>query len=204
MAYINKLAPLATVLAIAIYCMLTGMAGSGSKSDAKQSAKLPVFTPELFSPIFPPYSKRNPFYLPGDEPKVAVQSVPTEKKVAEAKPAAAEAAKEFFASLALNATYLTGEQRLAIINGQIYKQKDKLKQQNPSIPPFIVAQILPYEVLLECEGKTLHLRYSNVYAGTGAPKSAIPTASKPKVDSKRESKSKLTAPVSRPATKANP
>jgi hypothetical protein len=204
MAYVNKLAPLAIVLAVAIYCILSGTEGSGLKSEAKQAAKLPTFTEELFSPKFPPFSKRNPFYLPGTEPTAIVQSVPTDKKAVDDKAAGANAAKDFFASLTLNATYLAGEQRLAIISGQIYKQKDKLKQQNPSIPPFVVAQILPYEVLLECEGKTLHLRYSNVYAGGGASKGAMPSVLKSKVDSPGESKSKLTAPMSRPAGKAKP
>jgi len=92
----------------------------------------------------------------------------------------------------------------AIINGQAYKRKDALKTLNPDIPPFVVAQILPYEVLLECQGKILHLRYSDVYAGTELRKSMKPSVSSADVGSKREPKSKSAAPNSRSANKAKP
>jgi len=187
-----------------IYCMVTGPAGSGSKSEAKPPAKLPVFTAALYSPEFPPRSKRNPFYLPGEEPTAIAKSGQLEKKPAEVKAASANGASDFFSGLVLNATCLLGEKQLAIINGHAYKQKDTLKTQNPAIPPFVIAQILPYEVLLECQGKILHLRYSDVYAGTELRKSMKPSVSSADVGSKREPKSKSAAPNSRSANKAKP
>jgi hypothetical protein len=187
-----------------IYCMMTGMSGSGSKNETKQPDKLPVFTADLFSPELPPTSKRNPFYLPGEDPSGIEQTVASGNKASETKPAKTNAVKDPFSELVLNATYLMGEQRLAIINGQIYKQKDTLKPQNPSTPPFVIKQILPYEVLLECKGKIQHLRYSDVYAGTELKKSMKPSVANADGDSKREPKSKPAAPKSRSANNVKP
>ncbi len=87
--------------------------------------------------------------------------------------------------LALNATSIrlsgtTGaEQRLAVINGRIYAERERLKSSaidkdgniiaaDPSAPPCVVARILPDRVLLECDGRTATLSYANLVAHTKA------------------------------------
>ena len=61
--------------------------------------------------------------------------------------------------LALGATSIMAQRRLAVINGRIYAERERLKSKDPSAPPCIVAQILPDRVLLECEGRTRVLCY---------------------------------------------
>lgn len=157
-----------------------------------------------FSPAFPPFAKRNPFYLPGEDPTATAKSAPTEKTAPGAKADKEQAAKEFFSGLVLNATCLLDEKQSAIINGQVYKRKDALKTHNPDIPPFVVAQILPYEVQLECRGKILSLRYPDVYAGREPPKSMNPSASNADHASKKGPKNKPAAPKSLSADKTKP
>ena len=65
-------------------------------------------------------------------------------------------------SLTLSATSILAEQRLAVINGRIYAERERLKSNDPSAPPCVVARILPDRVILECEGRTATLSYANV------------------------------------------
>jgi hypothetical protein len=203
MDYAKKLAPLAAVLAVMIYCMTLGTTVAGSKKSNKPPEKLPEFKAELFAPKLPPRAKRNPFYLPGEEPTVIVEAAPKDKKAAPAKIDNVAAAKEYFSGLVLNATYLVGERRLATINGHIYKEKDKLNSSEPQVPTFVVSQILPYEVVLECGGQLFHLRYSDVYAGAKINPIAKSSDTRGKPSPQKESKVKPATPKGNAAPKAN-
>jgi hypothetical protein len=58
--------------------------------------------------------------------------------------------------LTLDATYLAGNSRLAIINGRVYAPQETLPASKTT-----VIDILPYKVLLECEGKVCALAYAD-------------------------------------------
>jgi hypothetical protein len=164
--YVGKLAPLAVVLATAVYCTVSGLIGSGSKLDVKPPAKLPEFTAALLSPTLPPASMRNPFRLPGEDSNKTVQSTPRGKKTVNAKAIDAKAVNANNDGLVLNATCIMGQQRLAVINGQVYRQKDTLDTSTTAGAPCVITEILPTKVLLESQGKLLQLSYSDVAAAS--------------------------------------
>ena len=62
--------------------------------------------------------------------------------------------------LTLDATCIGGERQLAVINNQMYALHQMLSEPNPAAPPCKIVDVRPYEVLLECQGKTLTLKYS--------------------------------------------
>ena len=74
------------------------------------------------------------------------------------------------AGLTLDATCIVGGQRLAMISGRLYAAKETLSAGKSSTPAYKVVDVLPYKVLLENDGKTVELTYSDV---------ARPAASKP-------------------------
>jgi hypothetical protein len=63
--------------------------------------------------------------------------------------------------LALKATSIYADRRLAIINGQIYEQGQRLDLPESSAEPWVVARILPYKVLLEGPGQVRELTYAD-------------------------------------------
>lgn len=90
--------------------------------------------------------------------------------------------------LMLEATCISGNQRLAAINGRIYQEGELLRWSSGSAPACVVAQIRPDKVLLECQGKTIELKYSDVASpssqgkgpATAAKASGVAGASRPK------------------------
>lgn len=78
-------------------------------------------------------------------------------KTNSAKTAATES-KEFV----LNATCVLGDERMAIINGQVYRPKDTVLRPNSSEPPYVIEAIYPNRVvLLGSDGKHTQLAYAN-------------------------------------------
>ena len=70
--YVGKLAPLAVVLAVAVYCTVSGVMGSAAKEKAKPAAATPEFTAAHLTPKFPSFPERDPFQMPkNDSPAVA-------------------------------------------------------------------------------------------------------------------------------------
>jgi|GEM_PF-4272724 len=99
-----------------------------------------------------------------------------------AKVGKAKGVKAGDGKLVLNATCITGEQRLAIINGRTYRLKDTLDKSNAAAPSWVIAEILPHKVLLECQGKRLQLCYADRVAeaqGTSSPAKSFPTETLP-------------------------
>ena len=100
--------------------------------------------------------------------------------VGSAGSAGAKTADPDLAGLVLNATCITRNQRTAIINGRVYRQKDKIDVPNAANSPYVLAEILPHKVVLECRGKRLPLGYPNtaspdaVHAGDMRDKEAMP------------------------------
>ena len=61
--------------------------------------------------------------------------------------------------LALNATFLRGSRRAAMINSQFYSEGETLEPSGPNIKPYVVAKIFQHHVLLERQGRTVELTY---------------------------------------------
>lgn len=65
--------------------------------------------------------------------------------------------------LALNATCIQGDRRIAVINGRQYAQGESLSVSNFTTEPYIVTEIQPYKVLLAFQGASAELTYSNQF-----------------------------------------
>ena len=55
-----------------------------------------------------------------------------------------------------------GKQRMAIINGHVYKEKEAIPQPGDETPSCFVTAILPHKVVLSCQGETVQLGYVNL------------------------------------------
>jgi hypothetical protein len=162
---ITKLAPQAILLAVAVYWSwpsltqrVSSTASSAAKDD-KASASL-GFSTAMLSPTFPPAPQRDPFELPGTK---RVAKTGKGKGRTNAKDGAAIVAAEASESgLVLNATCIIGQQRLAIINGKVYREKESIQGGGESPVPWVITAIYPHKVLLSHQGVPLQLGYANV------------------------------------------
>jgi hypothetical protein len=174
----------------------------------KQPVKVPELAAALLSPTLPARPTKNPWGGLDVASLAAAKEAAKEAakkdaaKEAAAKEAAKEAAKMDAAkaadktagapagsatakkpvdpldSLKLEATCTLGNQRLAMINGQLYAPQDRLSTANSSLPPFRIVSVFPNKVLLECKGKTVELTYDGVVS-RAAPS---PKVESPKVE----------------------
>jgi hypothetical protein len=175
---ISRLVPTAVVVAAASYCAWPYIFPS-SEAGAAVPAMPEIAVSQLSPTILPP-PQRDPFQLTvekGASPVRGAAAASTSRSgsTARGKPAAPADPLE---GLALLATSILAEQRLAVINGRIYAERDALTSKDPSATPCIVAQILPDRVLLQCAGRTETLHYANSAApakGTN-PKEYLPSA----------------------------
>ena len=105
-------------------------------------------------------------------------------KIAGASAGSATAKKQIdpLDGLKLEATCILGNQRLAMINGQLYAPQ-KMPSAGNSLPPFRIVSVFPNEVLLECKGKTVELTYEGVVSRpASSPKAKSPKVELPKTD----------------------
>jgi hypothetical protein len=186
---VAKFAPLMVVLAVAVYWVWPSVVG-GSKPASKPAAAAQGFTAEMLAPKFPRPPERNPFQAQNaalaedakpaaavarlvggkaDTIKAAenVKTTDKTKAVDNAKIVNKKDAVAKDAGLVLNATCIGREQRLAIINGLIYKPKDTIGTSEANGPRYVVADIMPDRVLLERQGQAVSLSYLDAVAGSG-------------------------------------
>ena len=168
---ITKFAPQAIVLAVALYWSWPAVKASVSKVamavpkvESKKSAGAQDFAGAVLSPTFLPPSNRNPFLPHVPKTTTAAGFVKTGKKNNTVK----AAANLRDSGLVLSATCIIGQQRMAIINGRVYKEKEAIQRPGDETASCIVTDILPHKVLLSCQGQTLQLSYLNVGMKSGA------------------------------------
>jgi hypothetical protein len=61
--------------------------------------------------------------------------------------------------LALQATHLRGDRRIALINGAVYTEGDEIKPNGPTATAYTINRIYPHRVVLERESQTVDLNY---------------------------------------------
>jgi hypothetical protein len=173
--FVTKLAPQAVLLVFAIYWSWPSLTqsipstASPATKDKKGGSSLD-FSAAVLSPTFPSPPKRDLFELPG-----ATRLVKNKRGTSKSGHAAGLKGAGFTladakdSGLILNATCIVGQQRLALINGQVYKEKDTIKGKGSGDDPvnWVITDILPHKVLLLHQGTPLQLSYPN-----GAEKSA--------------------------------
>ena len=163
----NILVPRAIALAAVGYCVWPSLTVCMSDTESKPPAKLPAVETTLLRPKMPPQPVRDPFQVQvaakaGSPRKASKAGVGTGHGNATGKPV------NPLAGLTLDATCIVGTQRLAVINGRLYAAEETLPTSNSATPPLKIANVLPYKVLFEWEGKILELTYSNITSSLAA------------------------------------
>lgn len=99
----------------------------------------------------------------GEHVAAETTKVPASTQDLEARRKAAEIElKVALNSVALNATYLHGENRVAVINNLLFAKGETLDKANLSVRSIKVSEIYPHKVVLEREGQTIELGYPDI------------------------------------------
>jgi len=147
------------------YCVWPSLSEMASAPRLTPPKKVPELAAALFSPAMPPCPTRNPFEWTDAALLAAAKQSPKAVGKTAAQAATLGTAKvadkpvDPLGGLRLEATSILGDRRLAVINGQLYALHDRLAG-NASTPPYRIVGVLSYKVLLEREGKTVELTYS--------------------------------------------
>lgn len=182
----GQMVPTVLVLAMGGYCCWPYLGGESRRAGTEAAGKLPELTAALLSPSIDPTPDRDPFRAaPAIQPDaigIAAKSIepdaigsaaaPSEdSEAAEGSSAEPETASPANLSvLTLNATFLRGSRRLAMINSQLYAQGEPLAQGESSAAPYVVSEVYPDKVMLERQGQTVELNY----ADTGSKSDPVP------------------------------
>ncbi len=154
----GKWAPRVIAVAVAGYCVWPSVTALVSQPKAKPPEKLPELAAALLAPAAPPAPKRDPFEQGAAELFHRQAAQPF--AAAARRPSGADGGP--LSGVALEATCIAGDRRLALIDGRLYAPRETLSTSNPSAPPYKIVDVFPYKVLLESEGKTVELKYSDV------------------------------------------
>ena len=172
---IGKLAPTAVVAAMIVWCCW-GYLEPGPGQTVSRGSELPRIAPELYAPPGEPVSPRDPFRpvlaekpVPAEKPKVARKNAkpkPQAKKLAEEAPIPSVVAvhvsqRDILSRFTLQGTYIRGNRRVAIINGQVFRQGQTMPISRVSKDLCTITQIGPYKVVLRHRGRNMELTYRN-------------------------------------------
>jgi hypothetical protein len=163
----GKLAPSVVVVAFVGYCAWPSVSHLVSgPSISKAAGKATELATALFAPRLGPPPTKNPFGgLDADSlAQAAKDGQPRTKGTDDKKNGAKTAARRVdpLAGLKLDATGILGDQRMAVINGEIYTPNQTISGGDPAMPPRKIVRVLPHMVVLECQGRMVELKYSNV------------------------------------------
>jgi hypothetical protein len=171
---LEKVVPRSVAFALVGYCVWPSLATLSSHSEAKPPEKLPELGASLLHPTLPPELTRNPLRkqvagaaMPGAPAKPSKAA--GGKAADKSKAAAAARAKPVdpLSGLRLDATCVLGNEQIAVINGRSYAVQDTLPAAEKGMPPFTIASVLPYSVLLQRDGTTIELTYSDTSSQAG-------------------------------------
>ena len=124
---LGKMAPAAIVLVLVAWCCWPYLEGPRPAAEVHQGGNRPRIPGSLLSPTVEPAPDRNPF-----RPLRAEKAAPPESKEPTPLPPdqqeapAEEDGTDIFSRLVLDAVYIQGDRRVALINGQVCEQGEPL------------------------------------------------------------------------------
>ena len=207
---LDKAIPRALALAVVAYCLWPSFVAYFSTPSPQQSKKTPELSAAMLSPDLAPSPTRDPFSqytvstAKEDSPtkkhkqtEAAKTRMDSKRSKDSASPVRLEAPiagrADELKPMALEATCIVDDRRLAVINGRVYAPKDKLAMTKGTETLCEIVEVLPYKVLLKCENKIIELTFPDVPAKPA-------TAAKRTSDGKTPPTAKRTArPKKRPA-----
>jgi hypothetical protein len=199
---VKKHAPTATVAAVVAWCCWPYLAQpAGEHADGK-GQELPTIADELLRPVLEPPCQRDPFQAqdesalifhandaadpsagglrdggtlaePGDGTEASIvgeASGPT--PLVGEQGAEPDRSARAPPGLVLDATYVQGTRRFAVVNGQVYQQGQEVPIPGSGAGRYVIGEILPGKVLLWGGRQTLELAYRSLLDGNIA---TVPT-----------------------------
>jgi hypothetical protein len=189
----GKVAPSLVVLAFAGYCAWPSLSEMTAEAPPPAAVKVPELSPALFAPSLPARPAKNPW---GGLDEAALAATKASRKAAKpSTPGTAKQGADSLNGLRLEATCILGNQRMALINGQLYAPQKTASAGNSSTP-FRVISVSANKVLLECKGKTVELTYEGIVARPAAAAKAKPAGTAPSKTDRRGSTAVTSPPMS--------
>lgn len=183
---IEKLAPTAIIMAAIAWCCGPYMDGSTSGIGV-EDARLPEITEALLSPAINPVCQRDPFQptCPGDTvseedkgpaepPDKAMEPPPAESPPPRAiyatptvptGPTPEVLIAQVLRQITLDATYIQGNRRVAVINGRIFREGDVLARCGSSKEPCTVQRVFRDRVRIQYRGRNTEFGYRGPSVG---------------------------------------
>jgi len=156
------------------YCCWPYIFGPDHGPAVQQAESPPAIAASVLMPALEPAPDRDPFRAVPPPKVVARESIPPVHDDADAESdsdTGTEAGRESepdrlesLGPLALNATFVRGDQRVALINGRVYAAGDPLADSGASTTPFVVSEIFADKVVIERKGQTTELAYPGLTA----------------------------------------
>jgi hypothetical protein len=193
---VARVMPTGLVVTVIGYCVWPYLFGSAQPSGPPPAAKPPEISVAMLAPVVLPLPKRDPFHETAATAARPKRTTPAplagvNAKGRSAPPRGTSAVgsgsgrgtkpppkvADPLHGLALEATCLSGPERLAIISGRIYRQRETVQSPVADAPACVLAQVFSDRVLLNAQGKTLELKYSNT-AGSAAARGESAAAGK--------------------------
>jgi hypothetical protein len=175
----SKAVPRVVLAAAVGYCVWPSVTALTSAPETTPPTNVAEIAAALLSPkpLSPP--GRNPFLSREEQDLANGEGTlsPTAGPGAGSKAGNVGRPGDPLSGVTLNATCIAGDTPLATINGRIYGVKECLLTSDGAPTKLTVVAVLPYKVLLEYDGKTLELAYSNP-SPTTQP-AGVQTASSP-------------------------
>ena len=175
---IGKLAPIAVVAAMIVWCCW-GYLEPGPGTTVGRGPELARIAPELYAPPNEPVSPRDPFRpvrakraVPPEKPKVVQKNARPKPSIKKPAKAAEETAipsvvavhvspRDILNRFTLGGTYIRGDRRVAIINGQVFRQGQTIPISRVSKDICTITEIGQYRVVLRHQGRNMELTYQN-------------------------------------------
>jgi hypothetical protein len=176
-ARLKKMGPIGFMACVLGY-LCWGYAGDPSAKPPAASDKKLEIPAALLSPTPAPKPTRDPFNSRAVDisTKIAAQAEkPTTTGASSAQAAAAppRTPESVIAAaqgdLALQATHVGGERRVALINGCVYAEGDEIKSSGTTTRSYKVGRISPHRVEVQIEGQTVALTYSSAESKPRSP-----------------------------------
>jgi hypothetical protein len=164
----EKMIPIGLVLGLIGYCCWPYAGSPSGEPEVKSGPKIARIPSDMLAPAIDAPSARDPFRIAAQPPPsdAAPKSgsngpAPGGNTPPAAPPPPPQDADRPLTTLVLNATFLQGNRRVALINNRLYSEGDTLQAGNAATSDWVVAQIESFRVVLAGTDQQRELNYSN-------------------------------------------
>lgn len=165
---LDKMGPVAAALAIVAYCCWPYLGGPAAGTSADSAVRASTFPAPLRNTPEETEALSDPFRLPEPRRAAAMPSLGLRPPAAAANGAVVAQAHALRADVAalvkgleLNATYIRGQRRAALISGHVYDEGEALKTALAGMAPCMVVRVEADRVVLRQLDQTAEVRYAD-------------------------------------------